>query len=81
MRPEDEKELHRLANMLRDIDAALERDSPLREGLKKAGLALISAFNNDLRPEIEKQFMSLGTLQTEKERARLKKEGNAVKEK
>jgi len=42
MSPHDEKELHRLADMLRDIDTILQRDSPLREGLKKAGLALIT---------------------------------------
>jgi hypothetical protein len=73
--PQDDKELHRLADMLRDIDATLPRESPLREGLKKAGLALIVAFSNDFRPEIERQFMSLGTLLTEAERARLEKMG------
>jgi hypothetical protein len=75
MRPTDEKELYRLTNMLRDIDATLQRGSPLREGLKKSGLALICAFSHDLRPEIEEQFMKLGTALTQKERARFKKLG------
>ena len=75
MTPQDEKELHRLADMLRDIDATLPRESTLREGLKKAGLALIVAFSHDLRPEIERSFTSLGTLLTEVERARLEKMG------
>ena len=75
MTPQDEKELHRLADMLRDIDATLQRESPLREGLKKAGLALSIAFIRDLRPEIERQFMSLGTPLSAAERARLEKMG------
>jgi hypothetical protein len=74
--PQDEKELHRLADMLRDIDATLQRESPLREGLKKAGLALSIAFIHGLRPEIERNFMSLGTPLTSLERARLKKSGS-----
>jgi hypothetical protein len=73
MTPQDEKELHRLADMLRDIDSTLPRESSLREGLKKAGLALSIAFIHDFRPEIEQQFMSLGAPLTEAERARLKK--------
>lgn len=75
MTPQDEKELHRIADMLRDIDATLPCESPLREGLKKAGLALIVAFSHDFRSEIERSFMSLGTLLTEAERARLEKMG------
>ena len=71
MTPQDEKELHRLADMLRDIDATLPRESPLREGLKKAGLALSIAFIHDLRPEIERQLTSLGTPLSAAERARL----------
>ena len=71
MTPQDEKELHRLADILRDIDAALPRESPLREGLKKAGLALSIAFIRDLRPEIERQFMRLGTPLSAAECARL----------
>jgi hypothetical protein len=73
MTPQDEKELHRLADMLRDLDATLQRESPLREGLKKAGLALTVAFTHNLRPEIEQHFTSLGTPLTEAERTRLKK--------
>jgi hypothetical protein len=54
----DEKELHRLANMLRDIDAQLQKDSPLREGLKKAGFALCTAFIHGLRPEVEREYIA-----------------------
>jgi hypothetical protein len=57
--PQDKKELHRLTDMLRDIDTNLQKDSPLREGLKKSGLALSIAFINDLRPEIERHFAAL----------------------
>jgi hypothetical protein len=39
MKPSDEIELHRLSDMLQAIDRNLERTSPLREGLQKAGLA------------------------------------------
>jgi hypothetical protein len=45
--------------MLRDIDTNLQKDSPLREGLKKSGRALSIAFINDLRPEIERHFAAL----------------------
>ena len=59
MTPQDEKELHRLTDMLRDIDANLQKDSPLREGLEKAGLALSVAFINNLRPEVERIYSAL----------------------
>ncbi len=36
----DERELHRLSEMLRQIDGTLGQGSPLREGLQKAGVAL-----------------------------------------
>jgi len=71
VKPTDEKELRRLAEMLRDIDARLERDSPLREGLTKAGLALTSAFIHDLRPEIERHYGQIGAPLTETQRSHL----------
>lgn len=45
--------------MLRDIDAQLPAESPLREGLKKAGLALSVAFIHNLRPEIERFYSGI----------------------
>jgi hypothetical protein len=63
MTPQDEKELHRLTDMLRDIDAKLQRESPLREGLKKAGLALCASFIHNLRPEIEQDYVALNSKQ------------------
>jgi hypothetical protein len=59
MTPQDEKELHRLTDMLRDIDTKLQQESPLREGLKKAGLALSIAFIHNLRSEIESHYAAL----------------------
>jgi hypothetical protein len=56
--PQDEKELYRLTDMLRDIDAQLQQESPLREGLKKAGVALSVAFIHDLRSEIEQFYIA-----------------------
>lgn len=44
MTPEDESELHRLTGMLSDIDATLPDSFPLREALRKAGLAISYAF-------------------------------------
>ena len=56
----DENELHRLAAMLETIDGTLEISSPLREALKKAGIALSLGFIRCLRPDIEHQFQQLG---------------------
>ena len=71
----DENELHRLSDMLRAIDGTLERTSPLREGLKKAGLALSLGFIHGLRPDIERHYQRLGTPLTEKERAHVRSLG------
>jgi hypothetical protein len=59
MTQQDERELHRLTDMLREIDASLQKESPLREGLKIAGLALSVAFIHHLRPEIERLYAGL----------------------
>ena len=60
MTKEDEKELHRLAEMLRLIDGQLPPASPLREGLEKAGLALSLTFLHGLRSELEGLHDNLG---------------------
>jgi hypothetical protein len=56
MLPEDRAELQRLTDMLRDINAKLDRDSPLREGLIMADLALHYVFTNGLRADLEQGY-------------------------
>jgi hypothetical protein len=75
MTDSDESELHRLAAMLETIDVTLESNSPLREALKKAGIALILGFTRGLRPEIDRQFQQLGTPLSDSDRARLRSLG------
>lgn len=67
MTPSDEKELHRLAEMLRMISSTLEPHSPLREAIQKAGLALSLSFIHGLRPDIERQYGQLGVPLTDSE--------------
>jgi hypothetical protein len=71
----DENELNRLAAMLETIDRSLERGSPHREALKKAGIALSLGFIRGLRSDIERQFQQLGTPLTDAERTRLSSMG------
>jgi hypothetical protein len=61
--------------MLETIDRSLERSSPMREALKKAGIALSLGFIRGLRPDIDRQFEQLGTPLTDSERARLRSIG------
>ena len=68
----DEIELHRLCDMLGTIDRTLDRSSPFREALKKAGLALIHGFIDGRRGEIERQYQQLGTPLSDSERMRLR---------
>ena len=75
MTSSDEKELHRLAAMLETIDGSLERSSPLREALQKAGIALSVGFIRGLRSDIDRQFEQLGVPLTDSERARLRSMG------
>lgn len=75
MKPTDENELHRLNDMLHSIDRNLERASPLREALQKAGLALALGFGHGLRPSIERQYQQLGTPLTETELEHLRSLG------
>ena len=59
MSPDDETELHRLADMLRAIDDELDADSPFHEALKRAGLALSYGFIAGQRAKIEDTFAHL----------------------
>ena len=58
---QDEDELHRLTEMLREVESTLQPDSPLREAVKKAGLSLTFSYIHKLRPEIERIYSDLGT--------------------
>ncbi len=59
MTPDDDKELHRLADMLQVIDRTLSAASPLREGLVKAGIALGQCFIHGSRSKIEEEYRFL----------------------
>lgn len=52
MLPEDQAELKRLTDMLREIDAMLDPASPLRVGLIEAELALHYIFTKGLREDM-----------------------------
>ncbi len=71
MSPTDEQELHRLSALLAEVDKSLPRDSPLREGLVKAGLALSIAFIDGRRGWIENTYAHLDDDLTEEQRAHL----------
>ncbi|MBL9146207.1 MAG: hypothetical protein JNM99_21180 [Verrucomicrobiaceae bacterium] len=59
MNPDDEKELHRLSELLHDIERTLTADAPQREALVKASLALGMIFLQDARGEIERIYEGL----------------------
>jgi len=65
MTPDDDKELHRLADMLQVIDRKLGPASPLREGLVKAGVALSLCFIQGSRSKIEEEYRFLEDLRKE----------------
>ncbi len=59
MNDADEAELHRLCAELEQVDRQ-QLSSSGREALKKAALALSTAFIHDLRSDIERQYERLG---------------------
>jgi hypothetical protein len=71
MSPADEQELHRVGALLAEVDKSLPEDSPLREGLVKAGLALSIAFIDGRRGWIENTFAHKGEDLTDEQRAHL----------
>lgn len=75
MTPDDEIELHRLSDLLQQIDGSLEPNSPLREALVKAGLALGLGFIHGWRPEIERIYRMREEPLTEAERTHLRSLG------
>jgi len=75
MSPEDEQELHRLCEILRDVERALDANSPQREAVTKAALGLSLAFMRNLRPEIENLALGVGRPLDDEQRAHLWKMG------
>ena len=71
MNDADEVELHRLCAELEQIDRS-QLTASQREALKKAALALGTAFTHDLRSDVERQYQRLGQPLTEDECNRVK---------
>lgn len=75
MSPSDESELYRVSGMLAEIHDLLPSDSPLQEGLAKAGLALILGFARGMRADIEQQYEHFDAPLSDEQRAHLKRLG------
>ncbi len=75
MNPDDEKELHRLSELLHDIERNLTADAPQREALVKASLALGMIFLQDARGEIERIYEGLNQPVTKDPKKAMKAKG------
>jgi hypothetical protein len=75
MTRDDESELHRLSELLRQIDSFLPEDAPQREALVKAGLALIQAFTSGGRQALEESFAENNAALTETRLAHIRELG------
>jgi len=73
MTNDDEQELHRLSDLLSDVDRQLEPLSPFREALARGALALHHVFIKGYRKEIENQYNTIGQPLTAQEREDLEK--------
>lgn len=73
--PQDEAELHRLSGLLAEIDASLAADSPSREALQKAGLALGITFISGRRTALEDAFQNLNSPLTDSQIQHLRRLG------
>jgi hypothetical protein len=74
MTPADEREMHRLCELLGTLDATLPPSSPLREGLEKGALAIQASFIHGHRAWVEGMYNGLHDPNTElsaKQRASL----------
>jgi hypothetical protein len=71
MSPDDEQELRRVSELLKETGKTLPDGSPLREGLVKAGLALSIAFIDGRRGWIEAAYAQLDDELTDEQRAHL----------
>lgn len=68
MTDNDEKELHRLCDMLKEVDEGLDIDCPLREAVSKGALALSIAFIHGFRSKVEDWVEGVGRPLTETQR-------------
>lgn len=75
MTEDDENELHRLGDMLKEVHDGLDAGSPLREAVTKAGLGLSLAFIGGQRAKIEEIAAGLGRPLNEAQREQLRKLG------
>jgi hypothetical protein len=71
----DEKELHRLSDVLRALHEKVGDDVLASEALKKAALALSLGFVHGLRSEIEEHFAKLDLPLSAEEKAAVVKLG------
>jgi hypothetical protein len=71
----DDAEMHRLCELLADVDRLLPDGAPEREGLKKSAIALQLAFRRGLRAELEREFATLDLPLADEQRARLRELG------
>ncbi len=72
MTAEDENELHRLCDMLREVHHTLDAGSPLREAVTKAGFGLSLAFMQGHRSKIEELTLGVGRPLDEAQRQHLR---------
>jgi hypothetical protein len=75
MTDDDENELHRLCEMLREVHNSLDADSGLREAVTKAGFGLSLAFIHGHRLKIENLALSLGRPLSDEQRRQLQSLG------
>jgi hypothetical protein len=75
VKTEDEVEVERLVGLLQQCDAELPPDSPVREALHKAALALRVAFAHGRRPDIEDMYAGIGRPLSKAERQHLRELG------
>lgn len=75
MKPEDEAELHRLCDLLRDVTKQLGPKSPMTEAVIKAAFGLSLAFMHGLRPKIEDLALGVGRPLTSEQLAHLRSLG------
>lgn len=71
MTDNDEKELHRLCDMLKEVDECLDANSPLREAVSKGALALSLGFIHGFRSKLEDLAQGIGQPLTESQKAQL----------
>lgn len=75
MTNKDEAELHRLCDLLRQVEKSLEAGSPKREAVKKAALGLSLAFIHGFRGRVEHLAENLGRELNDAEKEHLRSLG------